>query len=74
VAILTLLFTDIQAFRITKGSDFTSRWMCLLYKKKDPSDISNYRPITLLNMDYKLLTKTLSLQLVKPIHKLIHPD
>ena len=25
-------------------------------------------------MDYKLLTKTLSLQLVEPIHKLIHPD
>eukprot|EP00966_Prymnesium_polylepis_P128027 2960766-Prymnesium_polylepis.1 len=29
----------------------------LLYKKKDPRGIRNYRPITLLNADYKILTK-----------------
>jgi hypothetical protein len=29
----------------------------LLYKKKDPRDIRNSRPITLLNADYKILTK-----------------
>ena len=48
--------------------------MCPIYKKKDPTEIGNYRPITLLNTDYKLLTKTLALQLVEPIHKMIHPD
>lgn len=43
-------------------------------QEERPPEISNYRPITLLNMDYKLLTKTLALQLIKPIHKLIHLD
>jgi exonuclease III len=74
IAALTRLFTDIQTFGVRKDSDFASGWMCPIYKKKDPSEICNYRPITLLNMDYKLLTKTLALQLVKPIHKLIHPN
>ena len=74
VAALTLLFTDIQTYGAEEKLDFASGWMCPIYKKKDPSDISNYRPITLLNTDYKLMTKTLALQLVEPIHKLIHPD
>lgn len=47
--------------------------MCPIYEKKDPTEISNYRPITLLNTDYKILTKTLALQLVE-LHKLIYPD
>ena len=74
VGTLTSLFTDIQSFGMVNNLDFVSRWMCPIYKKKDPPEISNYRPITLLNMDYKLLTKTLALQLIKPIHKLIHLD
>jgi hypothetical protein len=48
--------------------------MCLIYKKKDPTEISNYWPITLLNMDYKLLTKVLMLQLGKSIEHLVHPN
>ena len=48
--------------------------MCPLYKKKDPTEISNYRPITLLNTDYKILTKALAVQLAVKIADLIHPD
>lgn len=48
--------------------------MCPIFKKKDRSKIENYRPITLLNSDYKLLTKALSLQLLDLINEMIHRD
>ena len=74
VGTLTVVFNNIQIFGMSEDSHFAEGWMCPIYKKKDPTEISNYRPITLLNTDYKLLTKTLALQLVEPIHKMIHPD
>ena len=43
----------------------------LLYKKKDPRDARNYRPITLLNLDYKILTKILVGRLKKVIDTVI---
>jgi hypothetical protein len=46
---LTLLFQDIQQHGITKSTDFSGRWMCPIYKKKDKTRIENYHPITLLN-------------------------
>jgi len=58
---LTYLFQDIQEHGVDKRTSFMTSWMCLLFKKKDPTEISNYRPITLLNTVYKLLTKVLAL-------------
>ena len=47
----------------------------LLYKKKDPKDIRNYRPITLLNTDYKILTKILATKLKRVCEASIsHPQ
>jgi len=71
---LAIVFSDIQSHGVSTESNFAQGWMCPIYKKKDTTEISNYRPITLLNTDYKLLTKTMALLLMKPIHSLIHPD
>ena len=47
----------------------------LIYKKKDPKDIRNYRPITLLNTDYKILTKILAAKLKRVCEASIsHPQ
>lgn len=43
-------------------------------KGKDPMEVSNYRPISLLTSDQKILAKTLSLRLNSLIGKLVHPD
>eukprot|EP00966_Prymnesium_polylepis_P237536 5493884-Prymnesium_polylepis.1 len=45
----------------------------LLYKKKDPRDLRNYRPITLLNADYKILSKVLVARLKPVMNDFISP-
>lgn len=49
--------------------------ICVVLKKgKDPSNPSNYRPISLLNFDHKLFTKILATRLNKHIETIIHAD
>ena len=74
IKVLTEVMNDIQDHGVDERTDFSIGWMCPVYKKKDPADISNYRPITLLNTDYKLLTKALAIQLTEHAASLIHPD
>ena len=64
----------IDTHSIDEHSNFTLGWICPIYKKKDLTEISNYRSIMLLNTDYKLLTKALALQLMDNIHVMVHPD
>jgi hypothetical protein len=46
----------------------------LLYKKKDPCLMKNYRPISLLGSDYKVLAKILAERLKPYLPALIHLD
>ena len=57
-----------------KEKEFTDGLMFLLYKKKEKSKIENYRPITLLNTDYKIYTKTIAKRLAVIAPKIINED
>ncbi|KAJ1193110.1 hypothetical protein NDU88_002415 [Pleurodeles waltl] len=47
----------------------------LLYKQKgEKEDLKNWRPISLLNVDYKLLANAMANRLKKVIEKIVHPD
>lgn len=43
-------------------------------KNKDRSYLENWRPLTLLNVDYKIATKTIAHRIAKVLPKLIHED
>ncbi|KAL1937522.1 hypothetical protein VTO73DRAFT_13108 [Trametes versicolor] len=74
VGALTTVFNDIARHGLLEESTFTEGWICPIYKKKDTREIVNYRPITLLNSDYKIMTKTLAMKLAELAPVLIHPD
>jgi Reverse transcriptase (RNA-dependent DNA polymerase) len=46
--------------------------MVLFHKKRDKKDLVNYRPITILNSDYKIVAKVLANRLQKVIDNLIN--
>ncbi len=74
IKVLQMVFNDIEMHGIIDGSSFAESWMCLLYKKNDRMDIANYRPISLLNTDYKIMTKAPAIKLAKVAPDLIHPS
>ena len=46
----------------------------LIFKKEDRSDLKFYRPISLLNVDVKIITKTLALRLGRVLPSIISND
>ena len=46
----------------------------LLFKKGDRLDARNWRPISLLNVDYKIASRVIAGRLLKVIHAVVHTD
>jgi len=74
VNVLTKIFRDVADYGVTEGTNFNEGWMCPIYKKKEANNIANYRPITVLNTDYKIFTKAIATRLTGIAPKIIHPD
>ena len=71
---LSQVFQDIEEHGMDHTAGLNEGCISLIYKKKDPEDVANYRLITLLNMDYKIYTKAISLRLVEAVPEIINTD
>ena len=58
-SIIQSVFNDIERHGI-EDEAYTKGIMSLIFKKKDKMKIDNYRPITLLETDYKTHTQTVA--------------
>ncbi|KAH9886321.1 Endonuclease/exonuclease/phosphatase [Cubamyces lactineus] len=73
--VLTAAFTDIQTYGVCKSTSFAEGWMSPIWKEKgEKTKIVNYRPITLLNSDYKLMSKILAIRIAEPKRVLYQVD
>ena len=55
-------------------ASFSNANINLLYKKGERQEIGNWRPISLLNVDYKILAKIISERMRKCLPKILHTD
>lgn len=73
VGLLTRIYNDFLEGKHIP-STFKEGFMFMTYKNKaSPDDLKNWRPITLLNIDYKLLTKILNSRLKEIAPTIIGP-
>ena len=65
-----------EAFQVGELAASPKQAIITLIKKesKDPLMIKNYRPISLLNVDYKILAKVLSTRVKEVLEEIILPD
>ncbi|GBG76361.1 hypothetical protein CBR_g22108 [Chara braunii] len=56
------------------GSGMTHGVISLMFKKGDKANVRNYRPISVLNMTYKVLAKTMVIRLGRVLPRLVEKD
>ncbi len=73
IRLLTAAFEDIRIFGVDPWTSFAHGWIAPIYKEKgERTRVVNYRPITLLNTDYKILSKVLAIRLAEVAPCIIH--
>lgn len=68
------LYTEALEIGVLPHSTLQALVVSLLKPGRDPLHISNYRPLSLLNTDYKILSKLLAIRLNQFIPSLVHSD
>ena len=72
--ILTELANEVYSKQTDQPYSQKIGYIKLTHKKGERTNLTNWRPITLLCTDHKILTKTIATRLRTVLGKLIHPD
>ncbi|OJT08964.1 Transposon TX1 uncharacterized 149 kDa protein [Trametes pubescens] len=74
VKLLTAAYEDVRIHGVCESTKLAEGWMSPIYKEKgERTKVVNYRPITLLNTDYKILSKVLAIRLAEVAPEIVHP-
>ena len=72
--LIKILWQAFTSFNGTITSHLNQGKIILLHKKGPKNDLNNYCPLTMLNTDYKIITKALATRLQLALPSIIHPD
>ena len=74
IPVLHKLFHKIETGGTLPNSFYEATITLITKPQKDPTNIENFRPISLMNIDAKILNKVLTNRIQEHIKTIIHPD